>query len=434
MLENFNTFLVENFKLSLNDKLLLTVSGGVDSTVMCDLFANSHYYFDIAHCNFHLRGKESDEDEVFVRQLAQKYNSQIHIIHFDTLNYAKTHKMGIEEAARKLRYQWFETLSVAYDFVATAHNSNDQVETLVMNLMRKSGITGLCGIPWQRGKYIRPLIGYTRSQIMEYANSLGITYREDSSNDSDDYLRNKIRHHIIPGLTEIRQNFIESAVESMRLLTIQKSIYLREILSFKQKVYNSETASFDKQKMLEYEDLSVYLYEILKEYHFNFQTVENIVQQLNGQSGKYFYSSTHQILSDREQLYLSERESHHSLYQTIRTIQELMIYFPQSQLCKYSFDFKFEKNANFAYFDVDKIEFPLTLRFWEAGDWIAPFGMKGKCKISDLFIDYKLTMNQKKKKILLCQQKEVLWVPGIRTSSTYAVTASTKYIIYLKNN
>ena len=431
MLESFKAFFLERFHFQHDSKILVAVSGGADSVCLCALLQRCGFRFDIIHCNFQLRGADSDEDERFVQHIAENYKVKFWIRRFDTKAYCEQHRMGIQEGARKLRYKFFEEVGENYDFIATAHHADDNVETFLMYLHRKAGIAGLKGIPLQRGKFIRPLWKFQKSEILDFLKTEGLSYREDISNSKTDYRRNLIRLQVLPEIKKHLPNFVENAVESMDLIAQQEEIYLKEIERFKQDVWNPETWQINIEKLQSYN--AVYLFEILKQFGFHFKTVQLIFNQIDCQSGKIFYNAHYRIIKDRTTLIIDELKKNEPVEIEFNTLEELLNYFPESCIESYTTGDSFEKSGYFAYFDADSLKFPLILRAWRNGDKIRPFGMKGQKKLSDFFNDNKLNLRQKENILVLCHAQEVLWILGYRSSQTFAVTSETKYRVCLKN-
>ena len=297
MLQSFQSYIQkENLFLS-SDKILLTVSGGIDSTLMCELFHKAKLNFGIAHCNFQLRAEESNGDEAFVGTLAEKYNVPFHTTTFTTSAYAKKNKLSIQFAARQLRYLWFEEIRehYKYNYIATAHHQDDSIETFFINLIRGTGISGLHGILPKHGNIIRPLLFTTKNKIETYSKKHKLKYREDSSNASDKYVRNKIRHHIIPVLKELNNSLENTINKSIQHIREVELIYKNDIENKRLKIVKQEnnSVSISIKKLKKLQPLSTYLYEFLKPYNFNADTVREIISAIDGTSGKRFFSATH---------------------------------------------------------------------------------------------------------------------------------------------
>lgn len=424
--------------LTSTDKVLLTLSGGIDSMVMLHLFQQSSYKIGIAHCNFGLRGKEADADELLVKETANKANIPFFSIRFDTKSYARKHGISIQMAARELRYTWFQEISLKNNFtyIATAHHRDDVLETFFVNLLRKTGLKGLSGIKAKNTNIIRPLLTFSKQEIQEYAKKNNILYREDKSNKSDYYTRNYIRHHIIPAFRKLQDNFDEALSETIHIINNQETIYNLHVENVKQQIMKSDNSmhSIDIEKLKKLSNPNVYLFECIYPFGFNASQTDSILSSLNNTSGKLFISDTHSILKDRDKLLIrpnlnNERNQYQYIEKTF--VNDCLEY---SNLClhlmPYSQDFCFEKKMDIAYFDADKIKYPLVVRKWEQGDFFYPFGMKGKKKLSDFFTDKKVSIFDKEMLDILCNGNgDILWIIGLRSDNRYRITSQTKKVL-----
>ncbi len=434
MKEQILAYIQQEHLFKLKEKILLTASGGIDSTVLCDLFHKAGLSFGIAHCNFQLRAKESDGDEAFVKKLAAKYKVPFHHIRFDTNTYAKKNKLSIQVAARELRYEWFEKIRSehSYEYIATAHHQGDVIETFFINLIRGTGISGLRSIVPKQGKIIRPFLFATKKEVLAYAEKNKITYREDSSNASDKYLRNKIRHHLLPVLNEFSPVAEASIIHSIEKLREAEFIYKQTIDDVRSKIAIVQNG-FIRISIAELKKLNpvaTYLYELLKPYGFNAAATNDIILALSATSGKEFLSHTHRLIKDRTHLVIEPftTTAHSAQFFIIRKDQtELQVdrFHLRFQLRNSSTD-KITTDVNTALLDADKLNFPLTLRKWKQGDVFQPLGMKGKKKLSDFFIDKKLSLMEKENVWLLCSDEKIVWVIGMRLDDRYKVTSKTK--------
>lgn len=441
MLQSFKTFIQKENLFTFTEKVLLTVSGGIDSIVMCELFHQAGLKFGIAHCNFQLRKEESDADENFVEELAEKYNITFHSISFDTDVYAKKNKVSIQVAARELRYKWFEEIreQFGYAYIATAHHMDDSIETFFINLIRGTGISGLHGILPKQGKIIRPLLFTNKNKIEVFAKKNKLKHREDSSNASDKYVRNKIRHHIIPALKELNPDLENTINKDIERLRDVEMIYKKDIENKSSKIVkkgkNDIRISIKELKKLS--PLNTYLYEFLKPFGFNSASIEEITSSLNGISGKQFFSPTHRLIKDREFLLIETKiknkesgqkivEKKYSVKKNQKkiSIDDLKIFFksvsPKNHQLKV-----INSCANL---DLDKLEFPLEIRKWKQGDFFYPFGMKGKKKLSDFFIDKKFSLHEKENTLLMTSNDNIVWVIGSRIDDRFKITEKTKKI------
>ncbi len=437
MLQSFLQYNKHQKLFTKSDAVLLAVSGGVDSVVMCELFHQAKIKFAIAHCNFKLRGKESDADEKFVEQLAEKYNVFFHSSTFDTNALAKKNKLSIQVAARELRYNWFDKIQKQYkfDYVATAHHQDDVVETFFINLLRGTGIKGLHGILAKNKNVIRPLLFANKETILSFAKKHKLKYREDSSNESDKYTRNKIRHHLIPLLKEINENASENILKTISNIHSVEIVYKKELAAASKKIIstNGKTTKISVKKLKHLQPIEPYLYEYLYPLGFNSSTVDDIVTALDLESGKQFFSKTHRIIKDREYLIVEPivhvQEEEIIIKETDKNIiaETIKLNF---KIQKRDTSFKINKEENVGQFDFDKLVFPLQLRKWKKGDVFQPIGMKGKKKLSDFFIDKKLSLQEKENTLVLVSKKSIVWVLGYRADDRFKVTNNTQKIYF----
>lgn len=444
MLNLLNSYITKEKLFSKTDRILLTVSGGLDSIVLCELFHKAGFKFGIAHCNFQLRGDESDGDESFVEELAEKYNVRFHSASFDTSTFAKKNKVSIQVAARQLRYQWFDEIREQFDYkyIATAHHQNDSIETFFINLIRGTGIAGLHGILPKQNKIIRPLLFSTREQIEVFAKKGKLKHREDSSNASDKYVRNKIRHQLIPLLKELNANIERTISEDIQRLSDTEKIYKKEIDSKRSKIIKEEKGSIriSIKELKKLEPLETYLFEFLYPLGFNSATVNEIIASLNNQSGKKFISATYRLIKDRDFLIIEPYQVSGIKYQVSGQKKEAKYSIKKSQkkitvenfeiLCSSvnAKNHKLKVSDNIANIDFNKLHFPLEIRKWEKGDVFYPLGMKGKKKLSDFFIDKKLSIPQKENTWLLTSNNQIVWVIGLRMDERFKITDKTSKI------
>ena len=441
MQKEFLAYIKNENLFATSEKILLTVSGGIDSVVMCQLFYEAGLKFGIAHCNFQLRGTESEEDEKFVKQLANWYKVPFYSNLFDTTAFAESKNVSIQMAARELRYSWFEEIrkKEKYKYIATAHHQDDSIETFFINLIRGTGIAGLHGILPKQRTIIRPLLFATKNKIIEFAAIAKLRYREDSSNASDKYLRNKIRHQIIPVLKEINPSLEKTINDTIQRLKNVEQIYYSQINFYRGIVMEKEKKYeiIPKRHFSMLNPLETYLYEFLKPYNFNLSTVKEIILGRSGVSGKQFFSSTHRLIIDRDKLIIDIKSDVQrpmsDLISPIKKNQKEIV-FDETKL-----NFKtITKPANYtlqttnyiASLDFDKLVFPLDIRKWKKGDSFYPFGMKGKKKLSDFFIDNKVPLNQKENTWLLTSAGEIVWIIGMRIDERFKVTDKTKKIYF----
>ncbi|MBN1253367.1 MAG: tRNA lysidine(34) synthetase TilS [Bacteroidales bacterium] len=418
-------------------KILLAVSGGADSVAMLKLFENSKFTIGIAHCNFHLRGEESDLDEKYVKELSETYETEYFRIDFDTKKYSKEKGISIEMAARELRYTWFEKIREEnnYDFIATAHHKDDIIETFFINLARGTGIRGLTGINAVNDKIIRPLLFADREEIIEYLKKDGIKFRTDSSNSDVKIMRNKFRHEILPAFREVNTAFSNKILETISYLKQTETVLNQEVSNVIDDVLktHNQIIFIDIKKLQKYSPTKLFLYEILKTYSFNNKQVDDIYETLDKNAGKQFFSETHKLIKDRENLII-EKINTVSENEIIINKDDELIQISDNQYIKINI---FNKNANYkikkskktATFDFNKIKYPLTIRNWQKGDYFYPFGMNKKKKLSNFFIDEKISIIEKEKIKILVSEEKIAWIIGYRTDNRFKITEKTKKII-----
>ena len=436
MLERFKKHIDQNLPFLNESKLLVAISGGIDSVVLAHLLNKLEFDFALAHCNFKLRFEDSDKDAVFVSNLAERLTVTCHSISFDTITYAEKHKLSTQMAARELRYNWFDELmsTAHYDYVLIAHHTNDNIETVLINLTRGASLNGLVGIPEINGRIVRPLLPFTRDEIEHFTITNNITWREDESNQSTKYFRNKIRHQIIPVLEELNPNLLETFNTHLSYLQSEKKVLEIHFEQVKKEVceFEGELMKISIIKLKSYKEYKAYLYYMLKEYGFTEWL--NIEGLLDAQSGKYVSSKTHRLIKDRDFLLLEENALHlqHSRVEINKEVTQLdapigLHFEPVDQA-----DFSLK---NSIYVDVDSLVYPLHLRKKIEGDSFYPFGMKGKKKVSKYFKDEKLSLTEKENSWLLCNADDtIVWVVGKRTDARFSVTKTTKKILKITLN
>ncbi|MCD6597403.1 MAG: tRNA lysidine(34) synthetase TilS [Bacteroidales bacterium] len=438
MITSFKKFITDNDLFSKKDKILITVSGGMDSRLMVELFSKTGFQFGIAHCNFQLRGNEANRDEQFVKDLAFKVNSPFYSIRFDTLKYARENKVSIQMAARNLRYQWFEKTREQnhYDYIALAHNKDDLEETFFINLTRGTGIRGLSGIKVKNEKLVRPLLFASRAIIQQYLEKHGLSYVEDSSNAEIKYVRNRIRHKIIPEFEKFQPDFRKNLDKTISYLSETDKLLQLVIQKKHQELVKEkdDNVYIDKIKLRELKFNNVYLFEFLRPYGFPSPIIQDILASLSSTSGKQFFSENYRLVTDRDYLIITKKRKNEPVYYIIDN-QETHLELPIRIRLK-----KFENNPDYkppvtnsiASIDADKIKFPLILRKWQKGDSFIPFGMKHSKKLSDFFIDLKLSLPEKENVWLLTSENKILWVIAYRTDDRYKITNQTKNILQLE--
>jgi tRNA(Ile)-lysidine synthase len=438
MFTRFTEYITKNNLLLKDDKVLLTVSGGIDSMVMLHLFTRTSFEIGIAHCNFQLRGMESDEDETFVNRISADHAIPYFLKKFKTKEYAEELGISIQMAARDLRYQWFEEIRQAnsYNYIALAHNKNDAIETFFINVTRGTGIKGLTGMKNKQDKIIRPLLFATRREIEEYCSKNNIRYREDSSNISTRYSRNKIRHNIIPEFEEINPGFYRTMSETMERLSEAEKIYSKTIEEKKKEVVfeTGEKVLIDISKLNNLNPVATYLFEFLRPYQFPGQIIPDIVEALDGLSGKQFLSPTYRLIKDRDHLIITKRGKEEAGRYYIDDYTESLAH-PISLLIKRktrTSGFSIPTSPDIACIDYEKLNFPLILRKWQKGDYFQPFGMDNIKKISDYFIDIKLSLPEKENTWILTSGIKIVWIVGKRPDDRFKITDETKEILLIE--
>ena len=421
-------FITEKSLFVREDKLILGISGGADSVCLMHVFLELGYSFELAHCNFNLRGEESDADEYFVKDLAKEHQLKIHIKQFDTLVYAAENKISTQMAARDLRYAWFEKLRIKSNakYLAIAHHANDDVETFFINLVRGSGLKGFLGIKEKNNAIVRPLLSVSRLEIEQYLKDRGLVFREDSSNASVKYLRNKIRHELIPLLAQMNPSIQQTVKDEMRILDGVAQIYASKVEEVRKDLTQEKNGivQLEISALLALNPLHSYLYELLSAY--GFYAVEAISKALQGQSGKQFFSSTHQLVVDRENIFISLLNKENEVFEI--TEKTISLVYPLEINFKVIADKTIIYDNNIAQLDVEKLKFPLTLRKWKQGDKFMPLGMKKFKKLSDFFIDSKFSIIDKQEQWLLCSGVDIVWVLGCRIDERYKLESNTKKV------
>jgi tRNA(Ile)-lysidine synthase len=439
MLHSFLTYINAQSLFNPTDKILLAVSGGKDSVVLFDLFCEAKFNFTVVHCNFQLRGEDSDQDARFVEQLCTSRGISFRSTTFQTQTFAKTHKLSIEMAARQLRYEWFEQIRKELDFqyIATAHHLNDNIETILLNLSKGTGISGLRGMRTKKDYLIRPLLFASRAAIENYVAEKQLEWREDSSNASNDYQRNLLRNEVIPLLKKINPNLEQTFARNIERFQALDNDFQEHLRHFKREVIKEENGILLlKIDLIKHQQSVEYLLEeTLKEFGFNYFQSKEIFQALNKSSGKTFYSSTHVLIKDREHLIITDKEEKN--FEEIlleKGTQEIEYHDLKLRLSNTTKDEwqsypNTERKTNILWVDADKLNFPLSIRPWYEGDWFIPFGMKGKKKVSDFLVDTKVPLPHKKNTFLLCSGDDAVWIIGRRNDDRFKITDSTKQVL-----
>jgi tRNA(Ile)-lysidine synthase len=431
MLQQFQNHLSYHFPFLKGKKLLLAVSGGLDSIVLLHLFQQLEFEIMVLHCNFQLRGLESFGDQQFIQEYTSQHNIPLSFTQFDTEAFANDYKLSIQIAARELRYSWFyEQLEIQEgDYILTAHHADDNLETFFINLSRGTGLDGLTGIPAQNDSIIRPLLPFTRKEIEEYAAKQDLKWREDSSNASDKYLRNKIRHHLIPILKELNPNFMSSFEKTQGYLQESKELVDDAAVMVYQQVAKEkgDEIYFDLNQLLKLTNYKSYLYQWMTE--FGFTAWDDIYDLVTNQSGKQVFAPQFRLVKDREYLILSPLQERKAEKEFLIEENQTKVNFPLNLL--FSNVTEMGTVSNSAIFvDKDTLQFPLILRHWNEGDVFQPFGMNGQSKkVSKLFKDEKLSLIDKENIWLLCSENQIVWVVGIRQDERFRINSKTKTIL-----
>ncbi|TWI99369.1 tRNA(Ile)-lysidine synthase [Mucilaginibacter frigoritolerans] len=430
----FTQFIAQNNLFSADNKILAAVSGGMDSVVMAHLLKVAGFNFSIAHCNFQLRGDEAVGDQAFCNDLALQLRVPFHTINFDTVKYVSDNKVSTQMAARELRYQWFEQLRQQHDYsvIALAHHQNDAIETILLNLTRGTGIAGMHGILPKNGLLVRPLLFLTREEIQQIITDNRLAFVEDSSNASAKYARNKIRLEVIPKLKELNPN-LESTFNhnlehfrGLELLLQQKVAELKHELF----IQHDEEIHIPLAKIKMLEPKRLLLFNLLQEYGFNETSIDDLISSLDKHSGRIFESAGFNLLLDRERLIISPNKT--ALIKPVQFTENTHeVDFGSYKLTLLHDDSPLivKNNPMAASVDADLLQYPLTLRTWQQGDYFYPIGMRTRKKLSDFFIDQKVPLHEKNNiPLLVNANDELIWIGGYRPDDRYKVSKNTKKV------
>lgn len=437
MKSDFVNYIKTHKLLNYNDKVLLAVSGGIDSMVMLDLFLKTTYNISVAHCNFHLRGEESDGDQQLVVDCCINKGIRCYTIDFDTLEYSKEQGVSIQMAARELRYNWFRELlnTEGFSKLAIAHNADDQTETFFINLLRGTGLEGLTGMEIKDHHIIRPIMFASREDIEKYSIEFKVPFREDSSNSSIKYARNKIRHQIIPAFESIRPGFKKRLLNNMNFLASANDFIKTKISEIESKAVKrkGDVIEIYFEYLIQEPSFQFILFNLLQSYGFKGDVIEQIAASIQAPSGKIFISDMYSLVKDREKFVISPRILTQETYYIEE--KETFINTPiklYSRILFYDSSFKLNLNSSIAQLDADLLHFPLELRRWRPGDSFVPLGMKNKKKLSDFFIDLKIPLNEKQSQWVLVSGEDIVWIIGFRIDDRYKITSTTKEILFLE--
>lgn len=422
LMKKVKEFIEKEVLFSKQDKILVALSGGADSVALTRILITLGYHCEAAHCNFALRGEESDRDEDFVRNFCRSLNIKCHSIHFETRRYAAQQSISIEMAARELRYNWFSKICEESDcqVVAVAHHKDDSVETMLLNLIRGTGINGLLGIRPKNGNVVRPLLCASRQEVVAYLHRMNQTYVTDSTNLEDEYTRNKIRLNLLPLMEEINPSVKDGLVKTASYLNDISKVYQQAIKESIDRIFITPEKEISIEKLMNEPAPQALLFEVLSPLGFNSTQVEEVYGSLNGQPGKRFISSQWQVVKDRDLL----------LIEKVKTANDKpQIIFEEVLLTK---EFVIPKDKNTACFDANKFKGVISIRKWEKGDYFIPFGMKGKKLVSDFMTDSKFSLLKKEQQWVLSCNDQIAWLIGERTDNRFRIDDSTQKVIIAK--
>lgn len=432
MLEAFQHYVSRHRLAEPGDRILLAVSGGLDSMVMLDLFVRAGYTVGAAHANFQLRGAESERDEAFVKERCHQSGIAFFGQRFNTKNYAEVNHLSVQMAARELRYAWFtEVLETEkYHWLATAHQRDDNMETVLMRWIKGGGLDQLTGIPMRNGKIIRPLLFASREEILAYATEHKLQWVEDASNHTDNYQRNYVRHKIMPHIREINPSAgitFETGLEKMRG---SHEMMQRGLGQLKDTITRQEGNHLfiDKTLLAMLANPAFVCYEWLRPWGFDFDRCQQMVSSLQGTSGSQFFSETHLAVVDRDAIIVSPREewSHEIL---LEEGQDKAALGPWKLTVTRSADTTLAREADHAVVDADRVKFPLVWRKWRNGDFFVPLGLGHRKKVSDFLVDEKVSRTRKNVVTVLESAGSIVWVVGFRVDDRYKVTSETRSVL-----
>ena len=442
LLQHFLAYIKKENLFNQKDHLLIAISGGADSSVLCALCAAAGFRFSLAHCNFKLRGTESDRDELFVKKLSEQLSVNLFLKTFDTESEAKLNKTSIEETARDLRYAWFKQLFAEskttddpFSFLLTAHHADDNVETVMMNFFRGTGIKGLRGILPKHQQIVRPLLFVKRKEIEEYALANAVEYITDSSNASNDYTRNLFRNEILPSIEKIYPEALNNVFRNIERFAAVEYLYNESIEQIKQNLVEKkgDEIHIPVLKLLKTKPLQTVIYEIIKDAGFTAMQVNEVEKLLHSDSGKYIKSASHIILLNRKWLIISPNTSSTQIKNIIveEGVNNILFEEGTLQISSAPRPEKLVGDAFTVHIDSENLSYPLLLRKWKTGDYFYPLGMTKKKKLSRFFIDSKLSLLQKEKCWVLESDKKIVWVIGYRIDERYKITSNSTQIVKL---
>jgi tRNA(Ile)-lysidine synthase len=439
MIDEFNRFITENSLIKPGDKILLAVSGGIDSMVMTWIFHHLHYDIAIAHCNFSLRGLESDKDEELVHYFAAEHKIPFHCIKFETKAFAKKNGLSVQMAARELRYKWFEEIRKenGYNSIAVAHNLNDNIETLLINLARGTGLAGMTGMKPANNRIIRPLLFATRQGITDFRDQHNIEFREDRSNADTKYTRNKIRHQIMPLLKEINPSIETTLNETAGRFSGFYEIVSEYISGIRDSIVQQKDQfiSFNISVLKNYLHNKVILFELFKPYGITNALLSDLLKVIEGKTGGQIITGTHRIIKNRKEIVVSDEVTNDEISYTIEKVQDFRIFpgITSARNVRITGNFEINSDPNIACIDSQKVTFPVTIRKWKTGDHFYPLGMNQKKKLSDYFVDKKYSKFDKENIFILESGGKIVWIIGDRIDDRFKITASTTKGLLIKS-
>ena len=437
LLQRFQQYITDHHLFSPKDPLLLAVSGGVDSVVLCELCKQSSFNFTIAHCNFTLRAEESERDAAFVKQLADSYAVPFLLKIFDTKAYAESHKLSIQEAARELRYEWFEEIvkSQAGSHLLTAHHLDDNIETMLMHFFRGTGIHGLRGMLPRQSYIVRPLLFARKQELKQFAEENNLSWVEDSSNALDKYSRNYFRNQVIPFVQKIYPEAESNLTNNLRRFADMELLYEQALETHKKKLleYKGEEVHISVLKLQKSTPLHTIVYEIIKDFGFSAHQTEEVIRLLSSESGRYVQSATHRIIKNRRWLIIAPAHSEQAQTLVIEEDDDVVVFENGSLLMKplavSNGQAPVLNDPSIAHIDKKELQFPLVLRKWKKGDYFYPLGLGKKKKLARFFIDQKLSLTDKEKVWVLESNKRIVWVVGLRIDDRFKITSGTREVV-----
>lgn len=439
ILQQIKSCIVQKELFNSNHKILIAISGGIDSVVMTHALKELDYKIELAHCNFNLRGDESDGDQKSVENLAKEWNLPLHLKQFNTNQISKELKLNTQETTRKIRYEWFHEIIKmhSFDVIAIAHNADDQVETVLINYGRGCGISGLHGIPYKNGQIVRPLLNSPRIEIEDYAKKNRLYFRIDSSNLEKKYTRNKLRHDVVPILKKTFPNFLQNSIQNTELILKQEQIYFSKVNDFQKFIsFNQDETVVDLLPFQRETNGEIILFELLKKFFFSYREIEKLIKQEIIPSGQKYINHSFIAITHQSKLIIKPNT-------WVETAPEYWIENSQeTEHLPFLLNFEhlsprhvqdlYSLEANELYVDADKITFPLCLRRWKPGDRIYPYGLKGSKKVQDVFSDLKMNLFEKQNVWILESDDKIVWIINLRADRRFNVDNTTEQIFKLK--